>query len=597
MPNSYKEDLKLMLGKLTNMIGSNDSTNESILSNIYNDFDSLNPVDQFVVREYVSDCINEIVEAKKINTDSDTKAVEATTTILSANCRIVPGTDGKFYVYDEDKIVGSYDNEADARSFVNAQQKNTLVSADEEFMDENVTETVEEEPTLPDELTEEDAPVDEEVVEEDEETPEMDELRQILEDADNILSIIDSNIKMTTDLDTVAKMIVQEDAITTKKENLEESDPADPKIKDMINQFRDFLDQVELESIDLINKNAPGADIESEDVAEEEDKKIEDIEDKIEEEMEKEEDEDEVNEEEKTSIKEDTSFEDETKAITDEKELLSKDIEEDIEEDVEVETLEKDPSIDAPDAEDINEVLGDFEDEEFEFIDEDEEVLDETTESPVETIEEIDNLIDKLMDLITDEVENEEVAEEAEEIKKEIQENLDKVEASVEELPVEDEEFEDIVFDEEEAPVEDIEELPVEEELEEELEDEELEDEEEKAVEEAKILNEISEEDLHKVDFPGGTGADEGAIYAGKVKKVDYVKKLESDIEKYKKKILKGKLTENLGSKELNELKEKYDTKLIDDLDHADKMKMNKLIDSFADWASNLDISDFKKTK
>lgn len=593
MPNSYKEDLKLMLGKLTNMIGSNDSTNESILSNIYNDFDSLNPVDQFVVREYVSDCINEIVEAKKINTDSDTKAVEATTTILSANCRIVPGTDGKFYVYDEDKIVGSYDNEADARSFVNAQQKNTLVSADEEFMDENVTETVEEEPTLPDELTEEDAPVDEEVVEEDEETPEMDELRQILEDADNILSIIDSNIKMTTDLDTVAKMIVQEDAITTKKENLEESDPADPKIKDMINQFRDFLDQVELESIDLINKNAPGADIESEDVAEEEDKKIEDIEDKIEEEMEKEEDEDEVNEEEKTSIKEDTSFEDESKAITDEKELLSKDIEEDIEEDVEVETLEKDPSIDAPDAEDINEVLGDFEDEEFEFIDEDEEVLDETTESPVETIEEIDNLIDKLMDLITDE----EVTEEAEEIKEEIQENLDKVEASVEELPVEDEEFEDIVFDEEEAPVEDIEELPVEEELEEELTEEELEDEEEKAVEEAKILNEISEEDLHKVDFPGGTGADEGAIYAGKVKKVDYVKKLESDIEKYKKKILKGKLTENLGSKELNELKEKYDTKLIDDLDHADKMKMNKLIDSFADWASNLDISDFKKTK
>ena len=137
MPNSYKEDLKLMLGKLTNMIGSNDSTNESILSNIYNDFDSLNPVDQFVVREYVSDCINEIVEAKKINTDSDTKAVEATTTILSANCRIVPGTDGKFSVYDEDKIVGSYDNEADARSFVNAQQKNTLVSADEEVMDEN----------------------------------------------------------------------------------------------------------------------------------------------------------------------------------------------------------------------------------------------------------------------------------------------------------------------------------------------------------------------------------------------------------------------------------------------------------------------------
>ena len=525
MPNSYKEDLKLMLGKLTNMIGSNDSTNESILSSIYNDFDSLNPVDQFVVREYVSDCINEIVEAKKINTDSDTKAVEATTTILSANCKIVPGTDGKFYVYDEDKIVGSYDNEADARSFVNAQQKNTLVSADEEVVDENVTETVEEEPTLPDELTEEDAPVDEEVVEEDEEAPEMDELRQILEDADNILSIIDSNIKMTTDLDTVAKMIVQEDAITTKKENLEEADPSDPKIKDMINQFRDFLDQVELESIDLINKNAPGADIESEDVAEEEDKKIEDIEDKIEEEMKKEE-EAEVNEEGKTSIKEDTSFEDEAKAITDEKELLSKDIEEeDTEEDIEVKTLEKDPSIDAPDAEDINEVLGDFEDEEFEFIDEDEEVLDETTESPVETIEEIDNLIDKLMDLITDEVENEEVAEEAEEIKKEIQENLDKVEASVEELPVEDEEFEDIVFDEEEAPVEDIEELPVEEELEdeelteEELEDEELEDEEEKAVEEAKILNEISEEDLHKVDFPGGTGADDGAIYAGKVKK------------------------------------------------------------------------------
>jgi len=507
MPNSYKEDLKLMLGKLTNMIGSNDSTNESILSSIYNDFDSLNPVDQFVVREYVSDCINEILEAKKINTDSDTKAVEATTTILSANCKIVPGTDGKFYVYDEDKIVGSYDNEADARSFVNAQQKNTLVSADEEVMDE------------PDELTEEDAPVDEEVVEEDEEAPEMDELRQILEDADNILSIIDSNIKMTTDLDTVAKMIVQEDAITTKKENLEEADPSDPKIKDMINQFRDFLDQVELESIDLINKNAPGADIESEDVAEEEDKKIEDIEDKIEEEMKKEE-EAEVNEEGKTSIKEDTSFEDEAKAITDEKELLSKDIEEeDTEEDIEVKTLEKDPSIDAPDAEDINEVLGDFEDEEFEFIDEDEEVLDETTESPVETIEEIDNLIDKLMDLITDEVENEEVTEEAEEIKKEIQENLDKVEASVEELPVEDEEFEDIVFDEEEAPVEDIEELPVEEELEEELTEEELEDEEEKAVEEAKILNEISEEDLHKVDFPGGTGADDGAIYAGKVKK------------------------------------------------------------------------------
>jgi len=519
MPNSYKEDLKLMLGKLTNMIGSNDSINESILSSIYNDFDSLNPVDQFVVREYVSDCINEIVEAKKINTDSDTKAVEATTTILSANCRIVPGTDGKFYVYDEDKIVGSYDNEADARSFVNAQQKNTLVSADEEVVDENVTETVEEEPTLPDELTEEDAPVDEEVVEEDEEAPEMDELRQILEDADNILSIIDSNIKMTTDLDTVAKMIVQEDAITTKKENLEEADPSDPKIKDMINQFRDFLDQVELESIDLINKNAPGADIESEDVAEEEDEKIEDIENKIEEEMKKEEEEADVNEEEKTSIKEDTSFEDEAKAITDEKELLSKDIEEDIEEDIEVETLEKDPSIDAPDAEDINEVLGDFEDEEFEFIDEDEEVLDETTESPVETIEEIDNLIDKLMDLITDEVENEEVTEEAEEIKEEIQENLDKVEASVEELPVEDEEFEDIVFDEEEAPVEDIEELPVEEELEEELTEEELEDEEEKAVEEAKILNEISEEDLHKVDFPGGTGADDGAIYAGKVKK------------------------------------------------------------------------------
>ena len=55
------------------------------------------------VREYVSDYINEILEARKINTVV-TQAVEATTTILSTNCRIVPGTDGKFYVYDEDKI-------------------------------------------------------------------------------------------------------------------------------------------------------------------------------------------------------------------------------------------------------------------------------------------------------------------------------------------------------------------------------------------------------------------------------------------------------------------------------------------------------------
>ena len=38
MPNSYKEDLKLMLGKLTNMIGSNDSTNESIISNDFKSF-------------------------------------------------------------------------------------------------------------------------------------------------------------------------------------------------------------------------------------------------------------------------------------------------------------------------------------------------------------------------------------------------------------------------------------------------------------------------------------------------------------------------------------------------------------------------------
>ena len=38
-------------------------------------------------------------------------------------------------------------------------------------------------------------------------------------------------------------------------------------------------------------------------------------------------------------------------------------------------------------------------------------------------------------------------------LKEEIQENLDKVEASVEELPVEDEEFEDIVFDEDRKSV------------------------------------------------------------------------------------------------------------------------------------------------
>ena len=50
---------------------------------------------------------------------------------------------------------------------------------------------------------------------------------------------------------------------------------------------------------------------------------------------------------------------------------------------------------------------------------------------------------------------------------------------------------------------------------------------EEYAVEEAEVLNVISEEDLHKVDFPGGTGADEGAVYAGKVKKNNKDKKEE----------------------------------------------------------------------
>ena len=90
-------------------------------------------------------------------------------------------------------------------------------------------------------------------------------------------------------------------------------------------------------------------------------------------------------------------------------------------------------------------------------------------------------------------------------------------------------------------------------------------------------------------------------IFADLVVSLCVIKNLDlrlKQLEEIGKKLRSGSdfIGENV-SDEVLELKEKYDTKLIDDLDHADKMKMNKLIDSFADWVSNLDISDFKKSK
>jgi len=402
--DKLKDDIRFMLTSLVSQLKNTDEDYNTLIADIYNDLDNLSMIDLYVMREYVKDSVNHLKAEKQANKIPKKG-------MLAAKMKVISDDVGNFYVVveknGEERIVLQTTDKNKADQYVRDNQSNVaMAAAPEDELEDDVNEDLTSIPeddlpntrvNKPDDEDDEDESDIEELDEFDSDEVDaevLEEINELIDRADHLVSVIDNSIDVVPDLDAITELVNIKVTIQDKMDELNSMDPSSPDLDEAMEALRDELEEYESKALDIIDKNTPWTEKESENE--------EDI---------KEFDEDEEDE----SVEESVVVEEEKEFIDED---LSSDEFDDIEEDDEEFDEDKDEELDG------------------EFGEESDVELDE---EDLET-NDIDELIDDLLSTLED------VEEKVEDIKETV-ESKAKIDTSNEEL----DEDEDEDLDEEES--------------------------------------------------------------------------------------------------------------------------------------------------
>lgn len=406
--SNYKEDIKLMLNKLTKMIDNDYDNYESLISNIYNDLDTLSPIDIFVTREYVKDSIESILASQSIVSEDKQHVV----------CK---GEDGVTYII----------NPADGTATKVEKTNNTFNINSDTVVAAPVDENNEQQPEQPmDNENDETEMPNNDQLQDESENPTITEMDSVIEDANKLLDSINDSIGVA-EPDTIASLIITQTGIEEKIKAIQNEDPNSENLPKMIDSLKALLNDVETNTIDTLVKNTDGVDANAT-PAKDAQEKIEQIENSNTQDVEQ----NESNEQNEKTEPVQSSFEiEESESLMGEKDSKEDD----------VKTLYKEESIDAPDAEEISESLGDGteedidididsetdmseDDSEINFEDKSEELPEDVSDEEYINTElnDVRQLVDELLNLAKENVPEEEM-DKVKELENLLNEEIDEI--------------------------------------------------------------------------------------------------------------------------------------------------------------------------
>lgn len=403
--DKLKDDIRFMLTSLVSQLKNTDEDYNTLIADIYNDLDNLSTIDLYVMREYVKDSVNHLKAEKQANKIPKKG-------MLAAKMKVISDDVGNFYVVveknGEERIVLQTTDKNKADQYVRDNQSNVaMAAAPEDELEDDVGEDLTSIPeddlpntrvNKPDDEDDEDESDIEELDEFDSDEVDaevLEEINELIDRADHLVSVIDNSIDVVPDLDAITELVNIKVSIQDKMDELNSMDPSSPDLDEAMEALRNELEEYESKALDIIDKNTPWTEKESES-----EKDIEEF------------DED----------KEDESVE-ESVVVEEEKEFID------------------DENLNDDEFDDKEEDIEEFDEDENEEVDEefDEESDVELDEEDLET-NDIDELIDDLLSTLED------VEEKVEDIKETV-ESKTKIDTSNEEL----DEDEDEDLDEEES--------------------------------------------------------------------------------------------------------------------------------------------------
>jgi len=263
--NRLKDDIKFMLTSLVSNMQDKNEDYDNLIADIYNELDNLSVIDLYVTREYVKDSIESLTADRK---------PEKTKTIAAAQMRVISDSVGNYYVVvnegGQEKIVFQTNNKAKADEFIrNNQQNAAMAAAPEDDLDSDTHEDLTSIPKddLPkfnvgknnkeDEL---DINVDEEEFEDDDNIGDkvLEEINELTERADHLISAIDNAIDVVPDLDAITDLVNIKITIQDRLDELNSTNPNSPDLDEAMEALRNDLEEYESKALDIINKSSPG---------------------------------------------------------------------------------------------------------------------------------------------------------------------------------------------------------------------------------------------------------------------------------------------------------------------------------------------------
>jgi len=271
--DKLKDDIRFMLTSLVSQLKNTDEDYNTLIADIYNDLDNLSTIDLYVMREYVKDSVNHLKAEKQANKIPKKG-------MLAAKMKVISDDVGNFYVVveknGEERIVLQTTDKNKADQYVRDNQSNVaMAAAPEDELEDDVNEDLTSIPEddLPNTRVNKPDDEDDESENEDEDESDIEELdefdsdevdaevleeiNELIDRADHLVSVIDNSIDVVPDLDAITELVNIKVSIQDKMDELNSMDPSSPDIDEAMEALRNELEEYEDTALDIINKNTP----------------------------------------------------------------------------------------------------------------------------------------------------------------------------------------------------------------------------------------------------------------------------------------------------------------------------------------------------
>jgi len=271
--DKLKDDIRFMLTSLVSQLKNTDEDYNTLIADIYNDLDNLSTIDLYVMREYVKDSVNHLKAEKQANKIPKKG-------MLAAKMKVISDDVGNFYVVveknGEERIVLQTTDKNKADQYVRDNQSNVAIAAaPEDELEDDVNEDLTSIPEddLPNTRVNKPDDEDDESENEDEDESDIEELdefdsdevdaevleeiNELIDRADHLVSVIDNSIDVVPDLDAITELVNIKVSIQDKMDELNSMDPSSPDIDEAMEALRNELEEYEDTALDIINKNTP----------------------------------------------------------------------------------------------------------------------------------------------------------------------------------------------------------------------------------------------------------------------------------------------------------------------------------------------------